>query len=186
MILLAFGDLHGDFKAIDKLIKKARKADFLICSGDLSHFGKNYEKIIFKLDCIGKKIFFIHGNHDPGKIIETENVINVDKRIFGFGKFNIIGYNDGGFAKENKNIERFFLKGRGLKNLIIVTHGPAFGYKLDFLGEHIGNKSIRKIIEILKPKLHICGHLHEHFNEMDIIGKTLSVNAGPEGLLFEI
>src|SRR3989344_222757 len=183
MIILAFGDIHGNLKVIDRLIKKAKKADFLICSGDLTQFGKNYEQIILKLDSIGKKVFFIHGNHDPDKIIETENVINIDKRIYGFGKFNIMGYGDGGFARENKNIERFFLKGKKLKNLIIVTHGPAFGYKLDFLGEHIGNKSIRKIIEILKPKLHICGHLHEYFSGMDFIGKTLSINAGPEGLL---
>lgn len=187
MIILAFGDVHGDFKVIERLVKKAKKADFLICSGDLTNFGKNYEKIIFEFDKIGKKLFFIHGNHDPGKFIETENLINVDKRIFRFGKFTIMGFGDWGFARENKNIERFFLKGKKkFRNLIIVTHGPAFGTILDNIGEHVGNKSIRKAIESLKPKLHICGHLHEHFAEMDIIGKTLSINAGPEGLLLEI
>jgi Icc-related predicted phosphoesterase len=48
---------------------------------------------------------------------------------------------------------------------ILVTHGPAYGI-LDGVPEgenmrHLGCPQLLKKIEELKPKFHICGHIHE-------------------------
>lgn len=45
---------------------------------------------------------------------------------------------------------------------ILITHGPPYGI-LDenIYGIHCGSKSLRDKVEIIKPKLHVFGHIHE-------------------------
>ena len=47
---------------------------------------------------------------------------------------------------------------------ILVTHGPAFGI-LDeiFDGRHVGCIQLLDKIKEIKPKYHICGHIHEGY-----------------------
>jgi Icc-related predicted phosphoesterase len=69
--------------------------------------------------------------------------------------------------------------GRGEDSLIVVTHQPAFGTKVDSVGErHTGSAAIRRFIEIYQPVLAVSGHIHEAFG-MDKVGKTVLVNPGP-------
>ena len=45
---------------------------------------------------------------------------------------------------------------------ILVTHGPAFGY-LDIPGGQnirVGCEMLRERIKEIKPKIHVCGHIH--------------------------
>jgi predicted phosphohydrolase len=47
---------------------------------------------------------------------------------------------------------------------VLLTHGPAYGI-LDMLlnEQHAGDRDLlRKILEI-KPKVHVCGHIHESY-----------------------
>jgi len=53
------------------------------------------------------------------------------------------------------------------------------------MGEHAGNKSIRKFIERIKPVLAISGHLHECVGE-DKIKETKVVNPGYKGKILTI
>ncbi len=49
---------------------------------------------------------------------------------------------------------------------ILVTHGPAFG-TLDTVegrsNEHLGCELLAERIAIVKPKIHICGHIHSGY-----------------------
>ena len=47
---------------------------------------------------------------------------------------------------------------------IVVTHGPAYGV-LDMLlnEQHAGDKDLLKKLLQHKPKVHICGHIHESY-----------------------
>jgi hypothetical protein len=46
---------------------------------------------------------------------------------------------------------------------ILITHGPAYGFLDDVTGrrgQHLGCELLRdKVLEI-KPKIHVCGHIH--------------------------
>lgn len=45
---------------------------------------------------------------------------------------------------------------------IVVTHGPVYGH-VDLLPnnkERVGCEDLRDKIELIKPKVHICGHIH--------------------------
>lgn len=60
---------------------------------------------------------------------------------------------------------------------ILVTHGPA--YKLadtNQEGEHCGCRELRKAIQRVKPKLHVCGHIHEGYG-VSKWGDTIVANS---------
>ena len=46
---------------------------------------------------------------------------------------------------------------------ILITHGPAWGYVDDVegrRGEHLGCELLTQRIKTIKPKIHVCGHIH--------------------------
>lgn len=47
---------------------------------------------------------------------------------------------------------------------IVITHGPIFR-TLDttISGQHVGCKDLFNRIHVIKPKVHICGHIHESY-----------------------
>ena len=73
------------------------------------------------------------------------------------------------------------------KKIVLVTHQPPYGTKLDRLGQrHVGNEDYRKFIERIEPKVAISGHLHETVGLSDSIGKTKIVNPGWDGMVVEL
>jgi hypothetical protein len=61
---------------------------------------------------------------------------------------------------------------------ILVTHGPAFG-KLDFVpydGVNVGCEDLLSKIQEVKPKIHVCGHIHEGYGYV-FDGNTHFINA---------
>ena len=60
---------------------------------------------------------------------------------------------------------------------ILVTHGPPAGI-LDQTphGEHVGCQDLREVVERIKPKVHVFGHVH-YGHGMKVVGGTTFVNA---------
>jgi Icc-related predicted phosphoesterase len=60
---------------------------------------------------------------------------------------------------------------------ILITHGPVYGL-LDRKagGNHVGCKDLLRKVEEIKPKLHVCGHIHEGYGLVQH-GTTTFVNA---------
>lgn len=78
---------------------------------------------------------------------------------------------------------------------VLITHGPPYGIgdeaaRFEYMpkgslgerrirqpkGEHVGCKELLKRIEVVKPKLHVCGHIHEAWGKIERDG-TIFVNA---------
>ena len=197
MKILAFTDVHANKRMLKLIVKKAKGADLLVCSGDLSFFGKGLEESIKILLKANKKILIIHGNHElEEQIIRLEdkynNIINIHKKPFIIDDYIFVGYGGDGFSIEDNKLEKYFesfyKKFKKNNKLITITHAPPRDTKVDvmpILG-HRGNLSITKIILNLKPLLHICGHLHEDFGKRDKLGRTLIVNPGCDGKILNI
>ncbi len=62
---------------------------------------------------------------------------------------------------------------------ILFVHQPPFNTLLDITHhkEHVGSKSIRRIIEEFQPNFAVAGHIHES-RGIDHIDQTIIVNAG--------
>ncbi|MBN2454705.1 metallophosphoesterase family protein [Candidatus Woesearchaeota archaeon] len=193
MRILFFSDTHGSTAAINAVKKKAKNADILVCAGDLTIFEEGLEMMMQKLDLIGKKVLMIHGNHESSSLLRQvcklfKNTVYIHKKAYCAGDFAFVGYGGGGFSMEDKGFERFAAKlkiPRGRK-IILVTHGPPYKTKLDYIWEHRGNKSYRKFIEKKKPVIAVSGHFHETEGKEDRIGSTRLINPGPKGKIIRV
>ena len=193
MKILAFTDIHSNInylRVISSLSKK-EKPDLVICSGDISFFSTGINKIKKEIAYFGKTTLLIHGNHENSSFIDrlsSKMIINIHKNAFEFKKFKFLGYGGGGFEQEDRKLEDYFDNIKcELKNWVLVTHAPPFGTKLDIIGKnHVGSKSIRRIIERYRPKLNICGHLHENFYVKDKVSQTMIINPGFLGSIIKI
>ena len=60
---------------------------------------------------------------------------------------------------------------------ILVTHGPPLGFgDVTYRGESVGCADLLERIRVVRPKLHVCGHIHEAAG-VARDGGTLFVNA---------
>ena len=194
MKILAFVDIHGNMAALDEVMKKSRKADVLVCGGDLSIFENNLDKILKKLNSVQKPVLVVHGNHESEDVIINSiktfhNIINLHQSTRSINEFNFVGHGGGGFSAVDTEFEKF---GRSIAHLltsrtVLVTHAPPHKTRLDKLnGDYRGNKSIRQFIEKYQPALAISGHLHENAGKQDKIKDTIVLNPGPKGKIIDL
>ena len=196
MKLALFTDPHESLVAIKEVEKKAAHADLIVCAGDISIFEQELEAFLTRINKMGKTVLLIHGNHEGFHITETlcqglKNLVFIHKKLHRIGNYVFIGFGGGGFDDFDPDFEKFIEKNRAKLHpsdrLVLVTHGPPYGTKLDLIGKrHCGNKSYTKCIKELQPVLYVCGHFHETFGVKDKLGKTILINPGPKGELVEI
>lgn len=199
MKFLAFVDLHEDRDSLKQLVKRARgeDVDFLVCAGDLTTWSRSLRFVLKQLDSIGKKVYLISGNHETREVLEEvvpdyPNCHLFDRKSLEIGGYLFLGYGGGGFMPEDQNFRKLAREWYGShqgKKIVLVTHGPPYGTKADLAGNHyIGNKDFRAFMERIKPKLAICGHIHENAGTVDEVGefKTKVINPGWEGMIVEL
>ncbi|MFH1506784.1 MAG: metallophosphoesterase family protein [archaeon] len=195
MKVFAFVDTHGNNTKIAALKEKAKKADILICAGDLTMFEDRLLEHLKTLNGIGPQVLLIHGNHEEEHTLRIackphEKLLNIHKGFFKKGENVFLGYGGGGFSMvdlEFEQLEDKFKKHMQGKNTVLILHGPPYGTNLDKLDRgHVGNNSYTTFIRRHQPKLVICGHLHENAGKKDKIGNSLVVNPGPDGMMFYI
>jgi Icc-related predicted phosphoesterase len=198
MKITMISDTHNKHKYITDDLPGG---DLLIHAGDISSMGYEHEirefcKWYNSLDNYTHKVF-IAGNHDWGFQINTEKV----KEILDFyGNITYLQDNDvlvgdklvsvygspwqPEFYNWAFNLER---KGDELKEKwdnipsntdILITHGPAYGYVDRVIGrtEHLGCELLTDRIKEIKPKIHVCGHIHSGYG-YTFDGDTHYINA---------
>ncbi|MCX6707728.1 MAG: metallophosphoesterase [Candidatus Woesearchaeota archaeon] len=198
MKILAFVDTHGSVEAMKKIMEKGKKKDIdiLICAGDISVFEQDIDKIMKKLDSIGKPILMLPGNHESEKNMKeladkTKNVVYIHKGMLKIKGYTFIGFSGNGFSPNDAEFDAWSKKvERELKKsdkVVLITHAPPHKTKLDSIaGSHCGSRSIRKFIEKIDILLAVSGHIHENAGAEDVIKNTRVVNPGPFGKVFEI
>ena len=198
MKFLAFVDLHQDKKVLQELVLRAKKddIDFIVCAGDLSDFGRGFREALESFNSLGKKAYFIPGNHEEG-LEQWEKLVSkypawevLHNKSLTIGNYVFLGYGGGGFAQRDpqfRKIARQWYDEHQGKKIILVTHGPPYGTKIDLINERqVGNIDYRKFIERIKPKVAICGHLHDNAGATDAIGETKIIHPGWEGMVIEL
>lgn len=187
---VTIADTHG--KHSDLALSSG---DILIHAGDISMMGKKEEVSAF-LTWFEKQDFehkiLIAGNHDF--YFERES----DEDIQHLLPKNIVYLKDSGVKINGLNfwgspISPWFFnwafnrhRGDPIKKHwdlipidtdILITHGPIYK-TLDTTvdGQHVGCKDLYNKVQEIKPKVHICGHIHEAYGTVDKDG-TKFINA---------
>ncbi len=198
MKILAITDIHSRIGYVRKLTNILDEVDVAVIAGDVTYFeSTDYALEIISLISGRKITVFVPGNCDDPSLIEVKkenNAVNIhgdyyilDEVVFvGIGGSNITPFNTPiEYSEEElwKLVSNVFQKlskekFKGLK--ILVSHPPPYNTKLDktYFGQHVGSISIRKVIELFKPNLCICGHIHEA-RGVDKLGETIILNPGP-------
>ena len=186
MRITFISDTHSKHNQITKDLPGG---DLLLHAGDMSSMGYNHEIINFlewfsKLDNYKNK-FFIAGNHDWGfqdspdwckEMLELYgdklNYLQDDLHVIGEDYETSIKVYGSPWQPEFYNWA-FNLPRNGLElsekwsqipenTDILITHGPAWGYVDKVIGgtENLGCELLVQRIKEIKPKIHLCGHIH--------------------------
>ena len=60
---------------------------------------------------------------------------------------------------------------------VLITHGAPLGWRdQNARGEPIGDPTLATAVQVVRPRLHIFGHIHESYGQMEAIGTTF-INA---------
>jgi len=189
MKFVAISDTHGQHKSLP-----LPEADVIIHAGDISSRGREQEVVDFLSwfkDLHFKYKIFIAGNHDflfeqnPERIREilppeiiylNDNEVNIEG-VKIWGSPITPWFHDWAFnRRRGEQISQHW-------NLIpeavdiVLTHGPVYGI-LDktIYGEYVGCEDLLKTINAVKPKFHVCGHIHESYGKIPFGGTTF-INA---------
>jgi Icc-related predicted phosphoesterase len=205
---VTISDTHGQHSRLT-----LPEGDVLIHAGDVSRMGKEGQVLDF-IQWFGQQPFehkiFIAGNHDfyfekmpddvIGKII-PKNVVYLNDSSVTINGIKIWGspispwFYDWAFNRyRGADIRRHWDLIEPDTD-ILVTHGPVYNI-LDRTtrGEHVGCEDLLHTVNTIKPKVHICGHIHEAYGRREVGGTTF-INASVldenytlvnEAMVFEI
>lgn len=198
MNILFFSDVHGNKKYVKEIVKKSKKADLLICAGDLSKMGEGFGEVIEELSKIKKRILVIAGNNETPEFVKAgisdyENIILLDDEYYE-DDISVIGIGGGTpspwntpYELTDSQFKQILSKFKKTPDILLV-HSPPKDTILDKTGSgmHIGSFAIGQWIKRYQPKYCCCGHVHEAAGKEIRIGKTLCFNPGPKGRIIKI
>jgi Icc-related predicted phosphoesterase len=180
MKIYAVADIHGAQYRVNEIreIIEENKPDIVCICGDITQFGPA-DIATLLLDQIPGKILAILGNIDPVDVLQGVNknhVENIQHRRYVYKGVSFLGVSG---VSDEETFSFFSNQATAsfLKNIdVLLTHVPPYGFQdMVFFGRHAGSKIIYEIIQDIKPRLVLCGHIHEDpgFSNAD---KTVVVN----------
>jgi Icc-related predicted phosphoesterase len=146
MRILACADIHGHRERMERVraLVEEHRPDVVVLPGDLTHAGRG-EDVLQLLD-LATPVLAVPGNMDGPTAASR---IRQRGRLDGPDPVTIGGVTFGGPRCASPCD-------------VLVTHEPPWGVQ-DALpsGRHIGSRSVREQMQRLRPRLLLCGHVHE-------------------------
>jgi Icc-related predicted phosphoesterase len=196
--ILAFSDLHRDLDQAGRLVEMSAGADVVIGAGDFASVHEGLDQMIDALAAIEKPTVLVPGNN------ETEEALR--QAATGWGAATVL--HGGGATIDGAE---FYGLGAGIpvtpwdwsfdlddeaatemlapcpREAILVLHSPPRGHcDAGGSGDHFGSAALLRTIEEKRPRLAVCGHIHESWGCESRVGDTPLHNLGPAGRWLEI
>jgi Icc-related predicted phosphoesterase len=196
MKLLVFSDIHGDHRALKRLMDT--EADYYFAAGDLSSWGRDLDRCGQIMQRRGDRVYVLPGNHESAGLVSAlakkfglrdfheRSFVAEGCHIAGLGYSTPTPFNTPGEYTEEEMAQRL-ARFATLKPLVLICHAPPYGTPLDRVrdGVHAGSRAVREFIEEHQPAAFFCGHIHEAAGTAARIGATRGFNAGPRGYLLD-
>jgi Icc-related predicted phosphoesterase len=198
MRILAFSDLHRDLDQAAALVELSSDADVVIGAGDFASIHEGLAETIDALVAIEVPTVLVPGNNETeaalreaaaawsaatvlhGEATEIDGV-----SFFGLGAgVPITPWN---WSFDLTEAEAETLLAGCPEGGVLVIHSPPHGHvDTSRTGDHLGSRAIEAAIEAKRPRLAVCGHIHESWGKRSEIGRTDIANLGPKGTWFEL
>lgn len=197
MKLLAFSDLHRDLDQAAELVEMSAAADVVIGAGDFASVHEGLKETIDALAAIETPTVLVPGNN------ETEDALRA--ATAGWSAATVL--HGGGAAIDGVE---FYGLGAGVpvtpwdwsfdlddesatemlapcpEDAVLVLHSPPRGHcDSNGGGDHFGSPALLAAVEAKRPRLVVCGHIHESWGCESQVGSTPIRNLGPKGTWLE-
>lgn len=198
MRILAFSDLHRDLEQGAKLVEMSAEADVVIGAGDFASVHEGLEETIDVLAGIETPTVLVPGNNETvdalrsaaeswsaATVLHGEGTTIDGTEFFGLGAGIPVTPWDWSFDLDDEAATEM-LSGCP-EDAVLVLHSPPRDH-CDSAGDgtHFGSPALLRAIEEKRPRLAVCGHIHESWGCESEIGPTPVRNLGPTGTWIEI
>jgi Icc-related predicted phosphoesterase len=196
--ILAFSDLHRDLDGAARLVTASADADVVIGAGDFASIHEGLDETIGALSGIETPTVLVPGNNEtedelreaaaqwPAAIVLHGSGTELDGvSFFGLGAGVPVTPWDWSFdLDEDDAAERL---AACPPDAVLVIHSPPYGQvDQSGAGDHLGSRAVLEAIEAKRPRLAVCGHIHESWGARSTLGPTEIVNLGPDGVWFDL
>jgi Icc-related predicted phosphoesterase len=207
--IAVFGDIHDHQERLDASLRMVedRSFDLALLAGDVGADppfdeagrrelrGPHDESVRRTVDRVAQTllcpVLFVPGNHDLPDPPGDARGVNCDGRRVEAAGISIAGFGGAGptrfgFPYEwsedeaDRSLARL-LEGSGPPD-ILLSHSPPSACALDRTvhGDHVGSTAVRSWIGRARPRLMVCGHIHEAWG-VERIEDVPCLNAGGLG-----
>jgi Icc-related predicted phosphoesterase len=197
MRILAFSDLHRDLDQAARLVDRGGEFDVVVGAGDFASQHDGLEETIAALRGISVPTVLVPGNNETDEALRTAcegwdaaTVLHGDGTeiegvsFWGLGAGIPVTPWDWSFdLDEPEAAERLDGCPEGA---VLVVHSPPQGHVDSMGGGHLGSTAIRDAINERRPRLAVCGHIHDCWGERSRLGETEIANLGPSGATFDV
>jgi uncharacterized protein len=188
--IYAVADIHGSQYRLNIVLKNIKKysPDLVVICGDITQYGPGDVAKNF-LDQITVDTVAVTGNIDSSDVrkgIDDSKATRIElKKVIkkGIPFVGSSGMNPDDFKtlEEKKMVD---------EKTILVTHVPPFD-TVDkvFVGMHGGSKDLRELVDKVKPRLVLSGHIHEdpgYKKINDTVFVNCSIGKRGDGALIDI
>ena len=197
MRLLAFSDLHRDVDRARRLAERAGEADVVIAAGDFASVHMGLGKTIEPLKAVEVPTLLVPGNNETEDKLRSEcedwqaaTVLHGERAeidgvlFFGLGAGVPKTPFPWSFDLSDEDAEE--LLAPCPDGAVLIMHSPPKGHVDESRGKHLGSEAILRTIERTRPRLTVCGHIHECWGRESTVAGTRVLNLGPEGALLEV
>jgi Icc-related predicted phosphoesterase len=193
--MLAFSDVHRDERQAARLAEMSADVDVVIGAGDFASIHRGLEQLIDMLVVIEKPTVLVPGNN------ETEDALR--EACGGWASAVVLH----GSGTEIEGVH-FWGLGAGVPTTpwpwsfdlteeeaaerlagcpdgaVLVSHSPPKGH-VDG-PRALGSEAVLQTIEQKRPRVVVCGHIHESAGEESTAGSTRVLNVGPSGTFVDV
>jgi Icc-related predicted phosphoesterase len=198
MRVLAFSDLHVDLAQAERLVAAGGDADVVLGVGDFASVHSGLEETINALRALRAPTVLVPGNNETDDalreavegwedavVLHGEEVEIDGMTFFGFGAGVPVTPWDWSFDLTEEEAARKL--GRCPEGCVLAVHSPPRGHvDRSASGKHLGSVAVLDAIVVKRPRLALCGHIHEAWGQRSKIGSTEIVNLGPRGTALEL
>lgn len=198
MRLLAFSDLHRDLGQAARLVEMSAEADAVIGAGDFASVHEGLEETIAALAPIEASTVLVPGNNETedalreaaagwtaATVLHGGGTTIAGVELFGLGAGIPITPWGWSFDLDDEAAARMLAPCP--EGAVLVLHSPPRGHcDASAGGDHFGSEALLRAIEEKRPRLAVCGHIHESWGCESRIGDTPLHNLGPKGTWLEV
>jgi uncharacterized protein len=198
MKILAFSDLHRDLEQGAQLVEMSADADVVIGAGDFASMHEGLEETIGALSGIKTPTVLVPGNNETADalrettagwsaaiVLHGEGATIDGTEFFGLGAGIPVTPWDWSFDLDDEAATQML--STCPEGAVLVLHSPPKDH-CDRAGGggNFGSPALLRAIEDKRPRLAVCGHIHESWGCESQIGPTLVRNLGPKGTWLQV